>query len=86
MTWEAQNPEQAQVVATEAELTVVLGGAGVGKTTSALAAAAAFAPHPAHGCADPCADRRSDPDAGGPDRRRHRAAGPCDADHDHARP
>lgn len=41
MTWEAQNPEQAQVVATEAELTVVLGGAGVGKTTSALAAAAA---------------------------------------------
>lgn len=41
MTWAAQNPEQAQVVATEAELTVVLGGAGVGKTTSALAAAAA---------------------------------------------
>lgn len=41
MTWEAQNSEQAKVVATEKELTVVLGGAGVGKTTSALAAAAA---------------------------------------------
>lgn len=41
MTWVAQNPEQAQVVTTEAELTVVLGGAGVGKTMSALAAAAA---------------------------------------------
>lgn len=41
MTWVPQNPEQAQVVATDAELTVVLGGAGVGKTTSALAAAAA---------------------------------------------
>lgn len=41
MTWEAQNPEQARVVATEAELTVVLGGAGVGKTMSALAAGAA---------------------------------------------
>ncbi|WP_291053971.1 UvrD-helicase domain-containing protein [Herbiconiux sp.] len=41
MNWAAQNPEQAQVVETEAELTVVLGGAGVGKTTSALAAAAA---------------------------------------------
>ncbi|PPF28183.1 MULTISPECIES: UvrD-helicase domain-containing protein [unclassified Rathayibacter] len=41
MTWVAQNPEQAQIVETEAELTVVLGGAGVGKTTSALAAAAA---------------------------------------------
>lgn len=41
MTWAAQSPEQAQVVATDAELTVVLGGAGVGKTTSALAAAAA---------------------------------------------
>lgn len=41
MTWTAKNPEQAQVVETDAELTVVLGGAGVGKTTSALAAAAA---------------------------------------------
>lgn len=41
MTWEAQNSEQAKIVATEKELTVVLGGAGVGKTTSALAAAAA---------------------------------------------
>lgn len=41
MTWTAKNPEQDRVVATEAALTVVLGGAGVGKTTSALAAAAA---------------------------------------------
>lgn len=41
MTWTAQNPEQARVVTTEAPLTVVLGGAGVGKTTSALAAAGA---------------------------------------------
>lgn len=39
MTFTAQNPEQQQVVDTETELTVVLGGAGVGKTTSALAAA-----------------------------------------------
>ena len=41
MTWAAQNPEQAKVVETEAALMVVLGGAGVGKTASALAAAAA---------------------------------------------
>jgi len=39
MTFTAQNPEQARVVTTQADLTVVLGGAGVGKTTSALAAA-----------------------------------------------
>lgn len=39
MTFVAQNPQQAKVVTTEEELTVVLGGAGVGKTTSALAAA-----------------------------------------------
>ena len=39
MTFAPQNPEQQRVVATQAELTVVLGGAGVGKTTSALAAA-----------------------------------------------
>lgn len=39
MTFAPRNPEQEQVVATQAELSVVLGGAGVGKTTSALAAA-----------------------------------------------
>ena len=39
MTYIPQNPEQERVVATRAELTVVLGGAGVGKTTCALAAA-----------------------------------------------
>lgn len=38
MTFVSQNPEQERVVTTQAELTVVLGGAGVGKTTSALAA------------------------------------------------
>lgn len=41
MTIAPRNPEQAKVVATQAELSVVLGGAGVGKTTSALAAARA---------------------------------------------
>lgn len=39
MTFIAQNFEQSRVVNTQANLTVVLGGAGVGKTTSALAAA-----------------------------------------------
>lgn len=39
MKFVAQNHEQSRVVSTEADLTVVLGGAGVGKTTSALAAA-----------------------------------------------
>ncbi|OZF33649.1 UvrD-helicase domain-containing protein [Rhodococcus sp. 14-2483-1-2] len=39
MSFSPQNPEQKQVVETHAKLTVVLGGAGVGKTTSALAAA-----------------------------------------------
>ncbi|WP_289231373.1 UvrD-helicase domain-containing protein [Barrientosiimonas endolithica] len=39
MTVAPRNPEQEQVVSTQAELSVVLGGAGVGKTTSALAAA-----------------------------------------------
>lgn len=39
MTFAAQNPEQSRLVETQADLTVVLGGAGVGKTTSALAAA-----------------------------------------------
>lgn len=39
MTFIPQNPEQERVVMTQAELTVVLGGAGVGKTTCALAAA-----------------------------------------------
>lgn len=39
MTFVAQNPEQSRVATTQADLTVVLGGAGVGKTTSALAAA-----------------------------------------------
>ncbi|MBY3989558.1 UvrD-helicase domain-containing protein [Rhodococcus fascians] len=39
MTFAPQNPQQKRVVETHAELTVVLGGAGVGKTTSALAAA-----------------------------------------------
>lgn len=39
MTFIPKNPEQERVVTTQADLTVVLGGAGVGKTTSALAAA-----------------------------------------------
>lgn len=39
MTIAPRNPEQEHVIATQAELSVVLGGAGVGKTTSALAAA-----------------------------------------------
>lgn len=41
MTFEARGDEQQRVIDTEAELTVVLGGAGTGKTTCALAAAAA---------------------------------------------
>ncbi|QOT23069.1 UvrD-helicase domain-containing protein [Paenarthrobacter sp. YJN-D] len=41
MIFAPQNSQQRQVVETQAKLTVVLGGAGVGKTTSALAAARA---------------------------------------------
>jgi DNA helicase II / ATP-dependent DNA helicase PcrA len=41
MTFEARGDEQRKVIDTEADLTVVLGGAGTGKTTCALAAAGA---------------------------------------------
>jgi DNA helicase-2/ATP-dependent DNA helicase PcrA len=41
MTFEPRGPEQQKIINTEAELTVVLGGAGTGKTTCALAAASA---------------------------------------------
>lgn len=41
MTFEARSNEQRRVIETKSDLTVVLGGAGTGKTTCALAAAAA---------------------------------------------
>jgi DNA helicase II / ATP-dependent DNA helicase PcrA len=39
MTFEPRGTEQQKIISTEAQLTVVLGGAGTGKTTCALAAA-----------------------------------------------
>ncbi|MBV5247043.1 AAA family ATPase [Mycolicibacterium sp. PAM1] len=41
MTFQARGDEQQKVIKTDSDLTVVLGGAGTGKTTCALAAAAA---------------------------------------------
>lgn len=49
MTFLPKNPEQERVVTTQADITVVLGGAGVGKTTSALAAACAHLERVAEG-------------------------------------